>query len=103
MARLVVALIALAVMSAGSMYWAAAQQEDASRGSVSRCPVSGLSASIAAPLKTSDDSEKPAQCPVMQAKQEKPPARDESKDKSGNAEGCPGCGGCGSQDGACPK
>lgn len=31
MARLVVALVALAVMSAGSMYWAAAQQSESER------------------------------------------------------------------------
>ena len=103
MARLVVALIALAVMSAGSMYWAAAQQEDSSSSSVPSCPVSGLSASIATPLTSTDDTKKPAQCPMMQAKHDKPASGDENKDKSGSAEGCPGCGGCGSPDGACPK
>jgi hypothetical protein len=44
MARLVVALVTLAVMSAGSMYWAAAQQSDPSRSSVKHSPWSGLAA-----------------------------------------------------------
>jgi hypothetical protein len=44
MARLVVALVALAIMSAGSMYWAAAQQDDPSSGSVKHGPYSGIAA-----------------------------------------------------------
>ncbi len=79
MARLVVALIALAIMSAGSMYWASAQQISDSDSATSNI---SIKASAFGALNLAPGATEPTAQPV---------------------DGCPGCGGCDSASGACQK